>query len=90
MARADPQINVRQSQGRYEILEAAAFVENKATPSKLVQEIVDEAIDRYADLPAVKKALEARVDQAIANAGKLARLPQDRAQKANTADPKSS
>jgi uncharacterized protein (DUF1778 family) len=90
MARTDPQINVRQSQDRYAILDAAAFVENKGTPSKLVQEIVDEAIDRYAELPAVKKALEARADQTSANAGKLARLPQDRAQKANTARPESS
>jgi hypothetical protein len=89
MARTDPQINVRQSQDRYAILDAAAFVENKGTPSKLVQEIVDEAIDRYAELPAVKKALEARADQASANAGKLTDLSKDRERKANAAGPKS-
>jgi hypothetical protein len=88
MARIDPQINVRQSQDRYAILEAATFVENKGTPSKLVQEIVDEAINRYAELPAVKKALEARADQTSANAGKLTHLSQDRAREANATRPK--
>jgi hypothetical protein len=89
MARSDPQINVRPSQDQYAILEAAAFVENKGTPGKLVQELVDEAIARYGELPAVKKALEARADQTSANVGKLAHLPQGRVRKANAAPPKS-
>jgi hypothetical protein len=74
MARGDPQINIRQPPQRYEILEAAAFVFAKETPGKLVQELLDEAIDGYADLASVKKALEARREQAAADEGKLSHL----------------
>ena len=74
MAREDPQINVRQPLERYAILEAAAFVHGKGTPGKLIQELVDEAVDRYAGLPSVKKALEARREQGAADEGKLSHL----------------
>lgn len=75
MARDDPQINVRQPPGRYAILEAAAFVHDKGTPGRIVQELVDEAIDRYAELASVKKVLEARREQAATDEGKLSHLP---------------
>jgi len=75
MARNDPQINVRQPPDRYAVLQAAAFVQNKGTPGKLVEELVNEAIDRYAELDSVKKALEARREQLAADEGKLSRLP---------------
>ncbi len=74
MARDDPQINIRQPPNRHAILEAAAFVHDKGTPGKLVQELVDEAIDRYAELASVKKALEARREQVAADEGKLSHL----------------
>jgi hypothetical protein len=67
VARDDHQINIRQPSDRYAILEAAAFVRDKGTPGKLVQELVDEAIAAYAELPAVKKALEARREQGEAD-----------------------
>jgi hypothetical protein len=82
MARDDPQINVRQPPNRYAILEAAAFVHDKGTPGKLVEELVDEAIDRYAELVSVKKALEARREQAAADEGKLSHLPTKRGRRA--------
>ena len=74
MPRTDPQINVRQPPDRYAILEAAAFVYDKGTPGKLVEELVNEAIDRYAELDSVNKALEARREQAATDEGKLSRL----------------
>lgn len=74
MPRNDPQINVRQPPDRYSILEAAAFVQDKGTPGKLVQELVDEAIDRYAELTSVKEALEARRQQQAADEAKLLHL----------------
>jgi hypothetical protein len=78
MARGDPQTNVRLSQERYEILEAAAFVQRAGTPTKLVEQLVNEAIDRYAKLPTVQKALEAQREQAAADEGKLSHLPSGR------------
>lgn len=84
MARDDPQINVRQPPDRYAILEAAAFVHDKGTPGKLVQELVDEAIDRYAELATVKKALEARREQSAADEGKLSHLSTKRRQPSET------
>ncbi len=90
MPRNDPQINVRQSPSRYAILEAAAFVESKGTPGKLVQELVDEAIDRYAELSTVKKVLEGRAEQMAKNAAKLTRLPQGQARSTKEARPRSS
>lgn len=79
MSRTDPQINVRQSPDRYAILEAAAFVHGKGTPGKLVQELVDQAVDRYATLATVRQALAARVEQEAADRGKLTHLPGRRA-----------
>jgi DNA-binding transcriptional regulator YhcF (GntR family) len=89
MPRSDPQINVRTKPDGYAILEAAAFVENKGTPGKLVQELVDEAIDRYAKLSAVKKVLEARAEQMAANEGKLTHLSQGQSHSAIGTRPKS-
>lgn len=70
MPRNDPQVNIRQTPDRFAILEAAAFVEGK-TPSRLVQELVDEAVERYADMTPVKGALKARAEHAAAKEGKL-------------------
>lgn len=77
----DPQINVRQASDRYAMPEAAALVHSNATPG--VWELVDEAIDRYAELPTVKKALEAQREQGATDEGSFhshhRRLaPQDR------------
>jgi hypothetical protein len=82
--REDPQINVRQPPDRYAILEAAAFVHDKGTPGKLVQGLVDEAIDRYAELASVKKALEARREQAAVDEGKVSRLADTRPRRKRT------
>ncbi len=90
MARDDPQINLRQSPPRYAVLEAAAFVQDKGTPGKLVQELIDDAIDRYAELPAVKKALEARREQAAADEGKLSHIAPKRRRRSATKGPDSS
>jgi hypothetical protein len=75
MPRGDPQTNLRLSPERYALLEAAAFVHRAGTPAKLVEEIVDEALDRYAKLPTVQKALEAQREQTAADEGKLSHLP---------------
>ena len=74
MARSDPQTNVRLPPDRYTVLEAAAFVHRAGTPTKLIQHLVNEAIDNYAKQPAVQKALEARREQAVADKGKLTHL----------------
>jgi hypothetical protein len=79
VSRKDPQFNVRLAPDREVILRAAAFVHGKDTPGELARELIEEAIDRYAKLPAVKKALEARTEQTAANEGKLSHLPRDRA-----------
>jgi hypothetical protein len=84
MARTDPQTNVRLSPDRYAILEAATFVHRAGTPTKLVQQLVDEAIDRYAKLPTVQKALEAQREQAAADDGKLTHLSTKRRQRTNS------
>ena len=75
MARGDPQTNIRLSPERYAILEAAAYVHRAGSPTKLVEQLVDEAIDGYAKLPTVQKALEAQREQGAANEGKLSHLP---------------
>ena len=75
MARADKQINVRQSQDRYEVLEAAAYLEHK-TPGRFVEDLVAEAIDRYFLMPSVQKALEARAERSAEEGRKVASLPQ--------------
>jgi hypothetical protein len=78
MARGDPQTNIRLPPDRYAILEAAAFVHRSGTPAKLLEQLVDDAIDRYAKLPAVQKALEAQREQAASDEGKLSHLPTKR------------
>ena len=75
MARNDPQLNVRLTPERSAIFRAAAFVHGAATPVELAREIIERAIDGYAELPTVKKALEARAEQAAANEGRLSHLP---------------
>jgi hypothetical protein len=81
MARKDPQLNVRLTPQRDTILRAAAFVHGAATPGELAREIIEQAIDRYAESPTVKKALEARAEQAAASEGRLSHLP-ERAERA--------
>jgi len=80
MARGDPQTNVRLCPERYALLEAAAFVHRAGTPAKLVEQLVDEALDRYAKLPTVQKALEAQREQTAADEGKLSHLSSKRRQ----------
>jgi hypothetical protein len=78
VTRKDPQLNVRLPPEREAILRAAAFVNGNATPVELAREILETAIEGYAQLPTVKKALEARTEQAAANEGKLTHLRQGR------------
>lgn len=75
MGRTDPQVNVRLSPEQGAILDAAAFVHND-TPGHLARDAVCAAIERYAALPTVKKALEARAEQVAASEGKLTHLSQ--------------
>lgn len=87
MGRQDPQINIRLRPDRHEILCAAAYV-NGATPSELARQRLEEALDRDAELPTVKKALEARAEQAAANEGKLAHLHANASRSQRTTDAK--
>lgn len=82
MARDDPQINIRLTPDRHAVLEAAAYVHRKALPRVLIEELVDEAIDRYAKLDTVQKALEAQREQAAADEGKVTHLSAKRRRKA--------
>ena len=88
MARDDPQLNVRLTPERHAIFRAAAFVHGAATPVELAREIIERAIDAYAELPTVKKALEARSEQAAANEGRLSHLPPREARSGKGARPK--
>jgi hypothetical protein len=76
VSRKDPQINVRLAPDREAILRAAAFVHDKATLGALVHELVEEAIDQYAELPTVQTALKARAEQLATNERKLTHLSQ--------------
>lgn len=82
MARDDPQINIRLAPQRHAILEAAAYVHRKSLPRILVEELVDEAIDRYSKLETVQKALEAQREQTAVDEGKLTDLAAKRRRKA--------
>jgi uncharacterized protein (DUF1778 family) len=75
LARQDPQLNIRLKPELRAVLDAAAFVHGHGTAGKLVQDIVEEAIGRYADEATVQKALDAKKEQAALDEGKLARLP---------------
>jgi hypothetical protein len=90
VTRKDPQLNVRLPPEREAILRAAAFVSGSATPGELAREIVENAIDGYAELPTVKKALEARAEQAAADEGKLTHLSQGRERSATLGSSKRS
>jgi hypothetical protein len=74
MARGDPQTNIRLSPEKHAILEAAAFVHRAGSPAKFVEQLVNEALDRYAKLPTVVKALEAQREQTASQEGKLEHL----------------
>ncbi len=63
---------------------------DRGAAGKLVQELVDEAIDRYAELASVKKALEARREQVAADEGKLSHLRAKRGAAGATPDVPSS
>ena len=78
MSRDDPQLNVRLPPERREILDAAALVHRKGTAGKLVQQLVEEAIDRYAKSATVRKALEAMHEQDALDEGKLSHLAETR------------
>ncbi|MCA1706310.1 MAG: hypothetical protein LC808_24805 [Actinobacteria bacterium] len=83
MARGDTQTNIRLPPDRYAVLEAAAFVHRVGTPAKLAQQLVDDAVDRYAKLDTVNKALEARREQAATEEGKLSHLSAEPRRKAS-------
>jgi hypothetical protein len=87
--RLDPQLNVRLSKSHRAVLDAAAFV-HETTATRIVQELAERAIADYEEQPTVQKALEARAEQASANAAKVAHLSDDRARRANAARPESS
>lgn len=75
MARADPQINIRQPPERYLVLEAAAFVHGKSSVGKLVQELIEDAATRFAREPSVQSAIRIRAEQLAIDSGTLTRLP---------------
>jgi uncharacterized protein (DUF1778 family) len=81
MSRDDPQLNIRLRREHRDILDAAAFVHRKGAAGKLVQELVEEAIERYRGLPSVQKALEAMHEQDAQSTGKLTHLADQRDRK---------
>jgi len=76
VARKDPQTNLRLSAERHRILEAAAFVEEAGTPTKLAEQIVEEAIDRYARMPSVQMAIQARTQHAEQASTRVTPVPE--------------
>lgn len=81
MSRGDPQLNIRLAPERRDILDAAALVHRKGTAGKLVQEIVEEAIDRYSKSATLQKALEALREQDAKEEGKLTHFTDERGRK---------
>jgi hypothetical protein len=71
--RVSPQLNIRLDTARRDILEAAAFV-HSTTATKLVQQLVESAIEDYSRHANVQAALQARVDQVAVDDGKVAQL----------------
>lgn len=71
MARGDPQINIRLSPERFEIVDAAAFVKRKGSATQLAREEIQRLIDGWAEEQAVKTVLRARQEEDAAQAGKL-------------------
>ncbi len=59
MTRENPQVNVRLPPDLYEVLEAAAFAQ-RLTPSTLLTDLAEEAIDRLGREPSTQMALRAR------------------------------
>jgi hypothetical protein len=74
VARNDIQTNFRLPPEKIEVLEAAAYVERAGSVQKLVRQLVEDAVQYYAQLPAVNKALEAQKEQLSAREGKVAPL----------------
>lgn len=75
MASGDVQTNFRLPREKYEVIEAAAFVQKKGSVQKLVKQLVEEAIARYAELPTVQQALEAQREQLASETAKVTHLP---------------
>jgi hypothetical protein len=59
MAKRTEQINIRLSDGDFEVLEAAAFV-HRLTPSALLTEVAEEAVVEFRREPTTDAALNAR------------------------------
>jgi hypothetical protein len=74
VAEKDIQTNFRLPPSKFAVLEAAAYVHRAGSAQKLVRKMVEDAIERYADLPTVQKALAAQREQAAADEGKLTQL----------------
>lgn len=60
MARTDKQINIRRPPEEYEILEAAAFVFDKGSASKLVDELVGKEIAKHRGTKSVQNVIAER------------------------------
>lgn len=68
MPKRTEQINIRLSKGDFEVLEAAAFV-NRLTPTMLLTELAEEAMDGLRQEPATEAAMRAREDADTATGG---------------------
>lgn len=81
----DRQINIRLPYDRFELLEAAAFVDS-TTASALLTEIAIEAIARYETESATRAALKARRDREAEELHKV--RPIGRSPKGGSSSPK--
>jgi hypothetical protein len=76
MARTDPQVNLRLPREVFDVLEAAAFV-HRVSPSALLTEVAEEAIDDLRREKPVEAALSARAEADRGSAEKVQRLPRN-------------
>jgi hypothetical protein len=69
-----PQLNLRLRPDQDAVLRAAAFVNDKST-AEIARELIEDAIKRYAESPAIQQAMKARAEHRAEAEGKLTRIP---------------
>ena len=68
------QLNIRLSPETDAVLRTVAYLSSRSA-GDLARELLEQALDDYAEQTSVKKALEARAEHGAELEGKLARLP---------------
>ncbi len=71
---AHRQLNIRLDAAKFDVLEAAAFIDGVSLP-EIIRPVLDALASKLAADPTVQLALRAREERSATRSGKLARLP---------------